>query len=1117
MSLNYLASLLQLIPWEHHFDERTQERGQRYADQGRVDQLEASLNADDDSILVLAGIHGSGNQRYQCRLTLTLDDGELDVYSNCSCPVGYLCKHAAATLYTVSDNVPADSAEASPELTGPPDWSRWLERMNQPVAEAIAEPERRLGILLADTHADDQAAPHQLMAQIAWMRPSRTKSGKTSRPRWVDPQPLHEDLAQNIEPRPQAGWPEDVEVALALLLQAPTSWGRRAWPVIQARHHETALETLLEHYPAWFERGGTQPLQRGPALKPQWQWTRLDDGSQQLVMQLADGREPLHVLRGHHLWYVDEAARQFGRIEGNANLVESLRHAPPLAPDQVEHALTDWNRHALTRDLPMPATTGPAQPINAKPSLVLSMRQMNLLPAGRGKTCTIGVAHVGFDFDGLRICFEDIEQQGDTIQRWHGNRMHTITPDIPELESLLDPLDELGVTHYMELPVTAVAMADGAWQPDDHVLLSTKQRKPASPEAWQPVLKALAAQGCIIEYSDDFPRQEAVDVDDWYGALEPSGNHWFDVSLGIEVDGEKKDLMPILRRLIADPAFPRQPAKGEKKHATWRVPLDETRYAELPLQRLRQFIEPLLEWLETEPDGEPRIHRSRADELDAMPVPWQGGEALGKHLAALRQARQPARPPRGLKATLRPYQCDGLAWLNFLGRTGLGGILADDMGLGKTVQVLAHILAEKQARRLPRPALVVAPTSLVGNWASEAARFAPRLKVLILHGPDRHDHFEAIEHHDLVITTYPLLPRDSNKLAEHPFSLLVLDEAQAIKNAHSQAAQTVRELDATRRLAMTGTPLENHLGELWAQLDAVEPGLLGSERHFKRHYRTPIEKHADAERQHELNRRIGSLILRRRKEDVLTDLPAKTEIVRTLELAGPQRELYETLRLAQHERVREAINQRGLAQAGIVVLDALLKLRQACCDPHLVKLESARKVRASAKLEALLELVEGLVAEGRRVLVFSQFTAMLALVEAALEKRKIAFETLTGQTPAKQRSVRVARFQEGQTPLFLISLKAGGTGLNLTAADTVIHYDPWWNPAVEAQATDRAHRIGQDKPVFVYRLICAGTVEEKIQAMQAQKADLAKAVLEGGASKKLRFDEADLEALLGPS
>jgi SNF2 family DNA or RNA helicase len=404
----------------------------------------------------------------------------------------------------------------------------------------------------------------------------------------------------------------------------------------------------------------------------------------------------------------------------------------------------------------------------------------------------------------------------------------------------------------------------------------------------------------------------------------------------------------------------------------------------------------------------------------------------------------------------------------------------------------------------------------MGNWQAEALRFAPQLRTLLLHGSDRADRYDQIAHHDLILTTYPLLSRDRERLLAHQFQLLVLDEAQAVKNARSQAAQVVRELRASRRLAMTGTPLENHLGELWAQFDAIEPGLLGSEREFAKFYRTPIEKHGDAERQRRLNRRIGPLLLRRRKDEVLKDLPPKTEIVRTLELDGTQRELYESLRLAQHQRVREAIATRGLAQSGIVVLDALLKLRQACCDPRLVKLPAARKVKQSAKLEALLELLETLLDEGRRVLLFSQFTAMLDLIEPALAKRRMTHLRLDGDTPARARAGLIQRFQKGEAKLFLISLKAGGVGLNLTAADTVVHYDPWWNPAVENQASDRAHRIGQDKAVFVYKLICSGTVEEKILALQQRKADLAQAVLEGGRSTRARFVEADLAELFAP-
>ena len=310
--------------------------------------------------------------------------------------------------------------------------------------------------------------------------------------------------------------------------------------------------------------------------------------------------------------------------------------------------------------------------------------------------------------------------------------------------------------------------------------------------------------------------------------------------------------------------------------------------------------------------------------------------------------------------------------------------------------------------------------------------------------------------------------------------------------------------------------MENHLGELWSLFNFLMPGWLGSAREFTRSYRTPIEKHGDPLRLQHLNERIRPFLLRRHKEEVAHELPPKNEIIHWVELSPAQRDLYETVRLAMDRKVREEIDRRGLARSKIIVLEALLKLRQVCCDLRLIKGEGTRTVRGgnSGKLESLLEMLQELLAEGRRVLIFSQFTSMLALIEDSLHQRSIDYVTLTGDT--RDRRTPVQRFQNGEVPVFLISLKAGGTGLNLTAADTVIHYDPWWNPAVENQATDRAYRIGQDKPVFVYKLIARGTVEEKIRQLQARKAELAASVLQGIGETDWTLEESDIDALLGP-
>jgi SNF2 family DNA or RNA helicase len=424
------------------------------------------------------------------------------------------------------------------------------------------------------------------------------------------------------------------------------------------------------------------------------------------------------------------------------------------------------------------------------------------------------------------------------------------------------------------------------------------------------------------------------------------------------------------------------------------------------------------------------------------------------------------------------------------------------------------MLAEKEAGRLDRPALVVVPTTLMHNWRDEAQRFAPTLRVLDLHGPQRRENFDRIGEHDLVLTTYPLIWRDQAVLAEHDYHLLILDEAQYVKNASTQASTAIRSLKARHRLCLTGTPLENHLGELWSQFDFLLPGFLGSQRDFTKRWRTPIEKNGDTARRELLARRIRPFMLRRRKDEVARELPPKTTIALSVELEGAQRDLYESVRSAMQKKVRDAIASQGLARSHIIVLEALLKLRQVCCDPRLVKISQATTVNQSAKLDTLMDMLPSMIEEGRRILLFSQFTSMLDLIAAALNANGIAYVTLTGDT--RDRAAPVKQFNQGKAPLFLISLKAGGVGLNLTAADTVIHYDPWWNPAVENQATDRAHRIGQDKPVFVYKLVTASSIEEKIVAMQERKAALAQAILTDDAGEAAKFSVDDIESLFEP-
>jgi SNF2 family DNA or RNA helicase len=557
----------------------------------------------------------------------------------------------------------------------------------------------------------------------------------------------------------------------------------------------------------------------------------------------------------------------------------------------------------------------------------------------------------------------------------------------------------------------------------------------------------------------------------------------------------------------------------------WLVLLDDGGYLPIAIERIQRIANTLVELFDR--DGLTGQHALALPTSQTGRLAQLSRELNGPALRLDDSSRRaliddpegsggirPLAAPAHFQAALRPYQQEGLGWLQFLRRHRLGGILADDMGLGKTVQTLAHLALEKQQGRLNKPALIVAPVSTLGNWQQEIQRFAPELQCLTLHGSRRRESFPLIDRADVVITGYPLLQLDSDILLARDFYLVILDEAQTIKNPRAKVSQAARALRADYRLCLTGTPLENHLGELWSLFDFVQPGLLGGERHFQRHYRTPIEKNGNRPRAQALAQRLAPFLLRRTKDAVAKELPPKTEIVESIALEEKQRDFYDGIRLATHRRIQEVVQQQGLARSQITILDALLKLRQACCDPRLLDVAAARADIPSAKLDWLSTVLPELIAQGRRVLLFSQFTSMLRLIETAVTGLEIPYCLLTGET--QNRADVIARFQSGAAPLFLISLKAGGTGVNLTAADTVIHYDPWWNPAVEAQATDRAHRIGQDKPVFVYKLIAQGTVEEKIMQLQAAKHALAKRLYTENSVSPASWSAADLEALFAP-
>lgn len=449
--------------------------------------------------------------------------------------------------------------------------------------------------------------------------------------------------------------------------------------------------------------------------------------------------------------------------------------------------------------------------------------------------------------------------------------------------------------------------------------------------------------------------------------------------------------------------------------------------------------------------------------------------------------------PTGINAEFREYQTKGFGWLWFMYKYGLNGILADDMGLGKTLQALAVIQKAKEEDG-PMPTLVICPTTVVFNWESEIQKFAPTLSCMKLSGVERKQYFKEIPNYDVVITSYALVRRDIAKLKEYNFRYVILDESQNIKNAMSQTAQAVKKLQAPHKLALSGTPIENKLEELWSVFDFLMPGFLFSVADFNSRYVNPIMERQDKTVEKRLKLQIYPFILRRMKRDVAKDLPDKVENIAYCELTDEQRDFYLQVLDSTKEELFKSIEQNGLEKSRLSIFSALLRLRQICCHPRLYDKENVKNIMKSGKFEKLKAMLEEIIDEGHRILLFSQFVDMLDIIKAWLEREGIPYEYLTGKT--KDRQGAVERFNSTPSiPIFLISLKAGGTGLNLTGADYVIHYDPWWNPAVEDQATDRAYRIGQTKKVFVYRLITKNTVEEKIQKLKTVKRNLVDSVI----------------------
>jgi hypothetical protein len=814
--------------------------------------------------------------------------------------------------------------------------------------------------------------------------------------------------------------------------------------------------------------------------------------------QRLDLTEPLVLTASGWILFRDRVAklRHFDAF----HLVTAFRRAPrmPVARTE-EQALLEklFNLPSLPR-LDLPAELS-LKEVFGTPRPVLEIHA----PRGRAwQRSVFPVAELCFAYDALTVSAGDPRDALPQI-----NTRRVLRRDRVKEIAAAEELVALGFQRVSTSSLAAIANGNASEEqapreasaqregpePRENALENVTHRYEIAPTLLPEAVRLLLLSGWRVQAEGKIYRQMGR-----FDLSVSSGVDWFDVHAQVEFDGVAAELPELLKAL---------------RHGEGRVLLGDGSFGILPEEWLKKYG--LLADLGVAQDGALRFVPTQLGLLDSL-LAAEPQITQDQAFAGLREQLHQFERIEAEKAVpeflgdLRPYQELGLGWMSFLRRFRFGGCLADDMGLGKTVQVLAMLASRPRVKG--KPSLVVVPKSLVWNWQQEAARFAPRLRCLALVGSSRPTGIEALRHAlsrvDLVITTYGLLRNDVAALREIEMDYVILDEAQAIKNPDSESAKAARLLRGQHRLALSGTPIENHLGELWSLVDFLNPGMLGSGRTFAGIHSS---KAPQPEMLPLLGRALRPFVLRRTKEEVAPELPPKHQETLLCEMDPEQRRLYDDLRTHYRAALLGKVARDGLGKSKIQVLEALLRLRQAACHPALIDAKHAGVT--SGKLEVLFERLDEVRKEGHKALIFSQFTSFLKLVRERLDAEGVIYEYLDGKV--RDREARVTRFQtDAECSLFLISLKAGGVGLNLTAADYVFILDPWWNPAVEAQAIDRAHRIGQDKPVFVYRLLCRDSVEEKVAALQEEKKALVASILRAEASLIQDLDRETLELLL---
>jgi superfamily II DNA or RNA helicase len=1099
---------------------------------------------DDGTVQLNATTQGSLNEVYEQDIVIDTTGPKQSIRGFCTCPVDYNCKHVVAAVLKAAvdfDATPASMAAKNPlglqtaqELSvqqAQGAAAQWLNQLQDEAALPLQAPAPKSAvqgsIIFTINYGlkpnNQPNVPTRVLDTLSIG--AHTSQLRSNGKGWLRPKALshHTVFPDDAQGKEQAD--------LVRLLKTLSPYQTLTHPGnLQGHLGALALELALAQPHLFLSTAGrdelTHPLQEGEVLTLGWHWHCVDASVADPVWRLewkaldAQGQvRDVLLYAGPPSVYVDAVRGLCGPLDIDMPVTRltTLLRAPAL-PASVIYAQEQALRLSLG-DMPMPPILSELKTLSGiRPVAQLALRR--LAPHERALKGWVS-ATPSFNYSGHVIAWNEVGANV-LLPATESTESTMLVRDTAAEAEQLAALAPLGLWHHGE--------TEWLFAPPNSQLqwLHWAENDYAALKQLGFTVEPDATMQHFLHEIDDIH----IDLGDTAASNDPDTiapqNQWFDLSLGVDIGGVRQDILPWLPAMLENLGNAPMGADGQPELPDWMyLPRSKTgdEYIRLNVKPLHPWLSALIDLVGDRAKDFAKGGVIRLSRLEALRATaalgegavWKGAAAMQTLLAQLKG--QTALPvvelPTNLQADLRPYQHQGLNWLQFLRSHGLSGVLADDMGLGKTLQTLAHILVEKQSGRMTTPVLVVAPVSLMGNWAREAQRFTPDLRVHVFHGAARLVGADSMADCDIVLTSYALLPREKERWMATPWHMVVLDEAQNIKNANTHAAKVVADINAGQRLCLSGTPMENHLGELWSLFHFLMPGFLGSNAKFTKLFRTPIEKHGNTERLAQLRARITPFMLRRNKSAVAAELPPKVESVTRVKLEGKQADLYETIRLATEVKVREALASKGLARSQITVLDALLKLRQVCCDPRLVPLDKARSITQSAKLEQLMEMLPEMLAEGRRILLFSQFTSMLELIEAALKERGLPWVKLTGQST--KRDAIIERFTSGDVPLFLISLKAGGVGLNLPQADTVIHYDPWWNPAVENQATDRAHRIGQQSTVFVYKMVAEGTIEERILALQDRKAELASSMYNDaeGRSQPM-FTESDVMDLLQP-